>query len=74
MQGRLVPQSHAKEGDGFVNDHIAGDEKPIRGLYVLESLMMQAIGLIRKSEKCRGINEDRRAERMDGQAQGFSCK
>ena len=74
LQGRLVPESHAKEGDGFVNDRIAGDEKSIRGLHVLQSLMMQAIGLIRKSKECRGINEDRRTERMGRQAQGFSCK
>ncbi len=74
LQGRLVPESHSKEGDCFVNDHIAGDKEPICGLYVPESLMMQAIGLIRKSEECRGINEDRRTERMGRQAQGFSCK
>ena len=74
MQGWLIPESHAKESDGFVNDRIAGNEEPIRGLHVLESLMMQAIGLIRKSKECRGINEDRRMERMGRQAQGFSCK
>lgn len=74
LQGRLIPESHAKEGDRFVNDRIAGNEEPIRGLHVLESLMMQAIGLIRKSKECRGINEDRRMERMGRQAQGFSCK
>jgi len=74
LQSRLVPESHAKEGDRFVNDHIAGNEEPIRGLHVLESLMMRAIGLIRKSKECRGINEDRRTERMGRQAQGFSCK
>jgi hypothetical protein len=57
-----------------MNDHIAGNEEPIRGLHVLESLMMQAIGLIRKSKECRGINEYRRMERMGWLAQGFSCK
>jgi hypothetical protein len=67
-------ESHSKEGDGFVNDHIAGDEEPICGLYVLLSLMMQAIGLIRKSKERRSVNEDGRAERMGGQAQGFSCR
>ena len=35
LQGRLIPKSHSKEGDCFVNDHIAGNEKPIRGLHVL---------------------------------------
>ncbi|TKS64062.1 MAG: hypothetical protein EWM73_00848 [Nitrospira sp.] len=40
LQGRLVPESHAKEGDGFVNDRIAGDEKSIRGLHVLQGMMM----------------------------------
>jgi hypothetical protein len=74
LQGRLVPESHAKEGDRFMNDHIAGNEEPIRGLHVLESLMMQAIGLIRKSKECRGINEYRRMEKMGRLAQGFSCK
>ena len=70
LQGRLVPESHAKESDRFMNDHIAGNEEPIRGLHVLESLMMQAIGLIRKSEECRGINEYSRTERMGRQAEG----
>jgi hypothetical protein len=74
LQSRLVPESHAKEGDRFVNDHIAGNEEPIRGLHVLESLVMQAIGLIRKSKECRCVNEDGRTERMGRQAQGFSCK
>jgi hypothetical protein len=74
LQGRFVSESHAKEGDGFVNHHIAGNEEPIRGLHVPESLMMQAIGLIRKSKECRGINEDRHTERMGRQVQGFSCK
>ena len=35
LQGRLITESHAKKSDGFVNDHIAGDEKPIRGLHIL---------------------------------------
>lgn len=74
LQGRLITESHAKEGDGFVNDHIAGDEEPICGLHVLQSLMMQAIGLIRKSKERRSVNEDGCAERMGGQAQGFSCR
>lgn len=74
LQSRLVPESHSKESDGFVNDHIAGNEKPIRGLHILQSLMMQAIGLIRKSKECRGINEDRPTERRGRQAQGFSCR
>jgi hypothetical protein len=74
LQGRLVPESYAKESDRFVNDHIAGNEESICGLHVLESLMMQAIGLIRKRKECRGINEDSRTERMGRQAQGFSCK
>jgi hypothetical protein len=74
LQGWLVPESHAKEGDGFVSNHIAGNEKPIRGLHILQSLMMQSIGLIREREERRGVNEDRRAERRGGQAQGFSCK
>ena len=69
-----MAKSHAKKGDRFMNDHIAGNEEPIRGLDVPESLMVQTIGLIRKREKCRRINEDRRAERMGWQAQGFSCK
>jgi hypothetical protein len=30
LQCRLVAESHAKEGDSFVNDHVAGDEEPIR--------------------------------------------
>jgi hypothetical protein len=74
LQGRFITESHSKESDGFVNDHIAGDEKPIRGLHVLQSLMMQSIGLIRESKERRGIDEDGRVERMGGQAQGFSCK
>ena len=74
LQGRLITESHSQENDGFVNDHIAGDEKPIRGLHVLQSLMMQSIGLIRESKERRGIDEDGRVERMGGQAQGFSCK
>jgi hypothetical protein len=57
-----------------VNDHIAGNEEPFRGLHVLEGLIMQAISLIRKSKERRGINEDCRTERMDRQAQDFSCK
>jgi hypothetical protein len=74
LQGRLITESHAKKGDCFVNDHIAGDEKPIRGLHVLESLMMQAIGLVRESKERRGVNEDRGTKRMGRQAQGFSCR
>jgi hypothetical protein len=35
LQGRLIPKSHSKESDCFVNDYIAGNEKPIRGLHVL---------------------------------------
>jgi hypothetical protein len=35
LQRRLVAESHAKEGDSFVNDHVAGDEEPIRGLHIL---------------------------------------
>jgi len=35
LQGRLVAESHAKESDSFVNDHVAGDEEPIRGLHIL---------------------------------------
>jgi hypothetical protein len=35
LQGLLVPESHSKKGDCFVNDQIAGDEKPIRRLHVL---------------------------------------
>ena len=74
LQGRLVHESHAKEGDRFVNDHIACDQKPIRGLHILQSLMMQSIGLIRESKERRGVNEDGRTERRGGQAQGFSCR
>jgi len=61
-----MPESHSNEGDGFVNDHIAGDEEPIRGLHILQSLMMQPIGLIRESKERRGVYENGRAERMDG--------
>lgn len=74
LQSLLMSKSHAKKSDRFMNDHIAGDEEPIRGLDVAKRLMMQTIGLIRKSEERGGIDEDRRAERMGGQAQGFSCK
>jgi len=35
LQRRLVAESHAKEGDSFVNDHVAGDKEPIRGLHIL---------------------------------------
>lgn len=35
LQGRFIPESHAKEGDSFVNDHVAGDEEPIRRLHIL---------------------------------------
>jgi hypothetical protein len=35
LQGRLITESHSKESDGFVNDHIAGDKEPIRGLHIL---------------------------------------
>lgn len=35
LQCRLVAESHAKEGNSFVNDHVAGDEEPIRGLHIL---------------------------------------
>ena len=35
LQGRFIPESHAKESDSFVNDHAAGDEEPIRGLHIL---------------------------------------
>lgn len=69
-----MAKPHAKEGDRFVNDHIAGNKKPIREFYVLSRLMMQSIGLVRESKERRGINEDRLAERLGGQAQGFSCK
>jgi hypothetical protein len=74
LQGRLITESHSKESDSFVNDHIAGDEKPIRGLHILQSLVMQSIGLICKSKERRGVNEDRGTERMGRQAQGFSCR
>ena len=57
-----------------MNDYVAGDEEPIRGSHILESLMVQSIGMICKSEECRGINENGRAKRMGGQAQGFSCR
>lgn len=58
LQGLFVPEAHAKESDRFVNDHIGCDEKPIRGLHILQSLMMQSIGLICKSKERRGVNED----------------
>lgn len=35
LQGLLVPKPHAKERDGFMDDHITGNEKSIRGLHVL---------------------------------------
>ena len=57
-----------------MDDHVAGDEEPIRGLHILKSLMMQSIGLIRESKERRGVNEDRCTERMGRQAQGFSCR
>ena len=57
-----------------MNDNIAGNEKPIREFYVLSRLMMQSIGLVRESKERRGVNEDGLAERLGGQAQGFSCK
>lgn len=40
LERRLIAESHAEEGDRFMNDHIAGDEESIRGLHVLESLVM----------------------------------
>lgn len=35
LQGLLVPKPHAKERDGFMDDHITGYEESIRGLHVL---------------------------------------
>lgn len=66
LQGLLVAKSHAKEGDGFVNDHIAGNEKSIRKFYVPSRLMMYPIGLVRESKERRGVNEDGLAEQLGG--------
>lgn len=74
LQSRLISKSHSKEGNGFMNDYVTRDKKPIRGSHIVESLLVQSIGLICKSEKCRGINENGSAKRMGGQAQGFSCR
>lgn len=35
LQGLLVPKPHAKERDGFMDDHITGYEESIRGLHIL---------------------------------------
>jgi len=66
LQGLLVAKSHAKEGDRFVNNHIAGNEKSIREFYVPPRLMMQSIGLVSKSKERRGVNEDGLTEQLGG--------
>ncbi len=57
-----------------MNDHVAGDEEPIRGLQVVVCMRVHPVRLIGKSEKSRGINEDRCSERRGGRFQGFSCR
>jgi hypothetical protein len=74
LQDLLVAKPHAKEGDRFVNDQIAGNEKSIREFYVPPRLMMQSIGFVGKSKEGRGVNEDGLTEQLGGEAQGFSCK
>ena len=74
LQGLLVAKSQAKEGDCFVNNHIAGNEKSIREFYVPPRLMVQSIGSVGESKESRGVNEDGLTEQLGGEAQGFSCK
>jgi hypothetical protein len=50
LSGRLIPQSHSEQGEGFVHDKIAGRQEAVPGCDVANGGLMEPIGFTARAK------------------------
>lgn len=54
----FVTKTHPNQRDGFMDDHVAGDEESLIGLNKANSETMKPVGLISEGKEGGRVNED----------------
>ncbi len=70
----FVAKAHPDQGDGFMDDQIAGAKDLFIGFDKSDSEAMEAVGLISEGEERGCVNEDGRAKQAGQWFHGFSCR